>query len=111
MPDNAENPYQAPHSQAPLRRSLGALTILLITLAAVVAGVCTFFCTCFGVVAIGAPGFTTFSFAAVLFWVVVAFVAALFAARGVNRGLRGALQKKLDNENDQRRVSESSSAE
>ena len=89
---NSENPYQAPKSPSTIQQSLSAVTVILISLASVVAGVCMFFCTCLGGLALGGPGSIEF----LLLWTVVAIIAAVFVAGRLGRMLTKQCQKRLD---------------
>lgn len=101
MDSTDSNPYDAPRADSPVRETIGVITVLLISALSVVAGVCTFFVSCFGIAVIGLPGLGGLSFPFILVWIVVSLVMALLVARRINKSLRASAQKKVDQDNAQ----------
>ena len=92
-PDGQQNPYKSPQSPDAVTQSRsrrpGPLAVMGITIASVVAGGCTFFCTCFGI-GFGAyslrfPGGTMFILAAYGGGAVAAGVVGFLVGRAIYR--------------------------
>ena len=86
----SSNPYQSPTSTTTVARTPSVRAILGIVVVSLIAGFCTFFCTCFGIglVAINVPGGVSddnFILAACGGGAVVASLVTVFVARAVSR--------------------------
>ncbi len=92
--EESVNPYSAPQSNdepSANSRNPSLLATLLVGVASVVAGVCTWYCTCAGLIAVGFLGPGIFSEVAMLLGVALSIPVGVFAARWTRRRLHARL--------------------
>ncbi len=92
--EEPENPYAAPQTSDEIsidspKPSL--LATVLVGVASVAAGVCTWYCTCAGLIAVGFLGPGIFSEVAMLLGVALSIPVGVFAARWTRRRLHARL--------------------
>lgn len=89
MTKSVNNPYEAPRAVAEPEHAQQPpwWAVVLMVTGAVVLGIGAFCCTCFGVVALHAPGFQQAPVAATIFWVTVAVTFSAFIARRSYRNM------------------------